>query len=40
FTESFLTLLLGLAPMSDEGIALSEAIETVLAQPHPSMRVL
>ncbi|ROQ65209.1 AAA domain-containing protein [Streptomyces sp. CEV 2-1] len=40
FTESFLTLLLGLAPMSDEGIALSEAIEAVLAEPHPSMRVL
>ncbi|MFB8087327.1 ATP-binding protein [Streptomyces sp. NPDC055992] len=40
FTESFLTLLLGLAPMSDEGIALSEAVEAVLAQPHPSMRVL
>ncbi|MGW6564968.1 ATP-binding protein [Streptomyces sp. NPDC054975] len=40
FTESFLTLLLGLAPMSDEGIALSEAIEAVLLEPHPSMRVL
>lgn len=40
FTESFVALLLGLAPMSDEGIALSEAIEAVLAQPHPSMRVL
>ncbi|MFI5753131.1 ATP-binding protein [Streptomyces sp. NPDC051644] len=40
FTESFLTLLLGLAPMSDEGIALSEAVEAVLAEPHPSMRVL
>ncbi|MET9734579.1 ATP-binding protein [Streptomyces sp. NPDC006458] len=40
FTESFLTLLLGLSPMSDEGIALSEAIEAVLKEPHPSMRVL
>ncbi|MFJ2060360.1 ATP-binding protein [Streptomyces sp. NPDC087908] len=40
FTESFLTLLLGLAPMSEEGIALSEAIETVLLDPNPSMRVL
>ncbi|MFG2645949.1 ATP-binding protein [Streptomyces sp. NPDC048370] len=40
FTESFLTLLLGLAPMSDEGIALSEAIEAVLQEPNPSMRVL
>lgn len=40
FTESFLTLLLGLAPMSDEGIALSEAIEAVLREAQPSMRVL
>jgi hypothetical protein len=40
FTESFLTLLLGLSPMSDEGIALSEAVEAVLKEPHPSMRVL
>ncbi|WP_308437010.1 ATP-binding protein [Streptomyces finlayi] len=40
FTESFLTLLLGLAPMSDEGIALSEAVEAVLAQEGPSMQVL
>ncbi|MFI5634699.1 ATP-binding protein [Streptomyces sp. NPDC051664] len=40
FTESFLTLLLGFSPMEDEGSALSEAIETVLAGPRPSMRVL
>ncbi|WSN72522.1 ATP-binding protein (plasmid) [Streptomyces sp. NBC_01361] len=40
FTESFLTLLLGTSPMDDEGIALSEAIGTVLAEPQPSMRVL
>ncbi|MCX4673669.1 ATP-binding protein [Streptomyces sp. NBC_01381] len=40
FTESFLTLLLGTSPMSDEGIALSEAIASVLAGPRPSMRVL
>lgn len=40
FTESYLTLLLGLSPMSEEGIALSEAIEAVLKEPHPSMRVL
>ncbi|MFG2894922.1 ATP-binding protein [Streptomyces sp. NPDC048248] len=36
-TESFLTLLLGLGPMSDQGIALSEAIEATLAGPAPSM---
>ncbi|MGW7186508.1 ATP-binding protein [Streptomyces sp. NPDC054855] len=40
FTESFLTLLLGMSPMSDEGIALSEAISSVLAAPRASMRVL
>ncbi|GAA3153051.1 hypothetical protein GCM10010449_83720 [Streptomyces rectiviolaceus] len=40
FTESFLTLLLGMSPMSDEGIALSEAISSVLAGPQASMRVL
>ncbi|EST18080.1 ATP-binding protein [Streptomyces roseochromogenus] len=40
FTESFLTLLLGISPMEDDGAALSEAIETVLAGPNPSMRVL
>jgi hypothetical protein len=40
FTESFLTLLLGMSPMDDEGIALSEAIASVLAGPSPSMRVL
>ncbi|ESP95615.1 putative ATP/GTP-binding protein (plasmid) [Streptomyces sp. GBA 94-10 4N24] len=40
FTESFLTLLLGISPMDDEGIALSEAVAYVLAEPNPSMRVL
>ncbi|MFG2437876.1 ATP-binding protein [Streptomyces sp. NPDC048508] len=40
FTESFLTLLLGMSPMDDEGIALSEAIASVLVGPAPSMRVL
>ncbi|MFJ2774702.1 ATP-binding protein [Streptomyces sp. NPDC087300] len=40
FTESFLTLLLGMSPMSDEGIALSEAIASVLAGPRASLRVL
>lgn len=40
FTESFLTLLLGMSPMDDEGIALSEAIASVLAGPAPSLRVL
>ncbi|MFD7747808.1 ATP-binding protein [Streptomyces sp. NPDC059698] len=39
-TESFLTLLLNLSPLSDEGIALSEAIEAVLQDPRPSMRIL
>ncbi|MFJ8405651.1 ATP-binding protein [Streptomyces microflavus] len=39
-TESFLTLLLNLSPLSDEGIALSEAIEAVLKERRPSMRVL
>ncbi|MEU6175887.1 ATP-binding protein [Streptantibioticus parmotrematis] len=40
FTESFLTLLLGINPMDEQGIALSEAIEEVLAGPAPSMRAL
>ncbi|ASY37094.1 MULTISPECIES: ATP-binding protein [unclassified Streptomyces] len=40
YTESFLTLLLGVSPMSVEGVALSEAIETVRTGPRPSMRVL
>ncbi|MGI5262515.1 ATP-binding protein [Streptomyces angustmyceticus] len=39
-TESFLTLLLGVAPMEDAGVALSEAIEAVLAAPAPSMSAL
>ncbi|MGA5564261.1 ATP-binding protein [Streptomyces platensis] len=39
-TESFLTLLLGVAPMSDQGVALSEAIAVVLAGPAPSMATL
>ncbi|MFF3277206.1 ATP-binding protein [Streptomyces chrestomyceticus] len=39
-TESFLTLLLGIAPMDELGVALSEAIETVLAAPQPSMAQL
>ncbi|MFJ9855343.1 ATP-binding protein [Streptomyces sp. NPDC101150] len=39
-TESFLTLLLGLGPMSDQGIVLSEAIEATLAGPAPSMAAL
>ncbi len=38
FTESFLTLL-GMSPMSDERIALSEAITSVLAAPGASLRV-
>ncbi|MGW7006147.1 ATP-binding protein [Streptomyces sp. NPDC054933] len=37
FTESFLTLLLGIPPMDDLGIALSEAIEEVLTHDEPSM---
>ena len=40
FTESFMTLLLGIPPMDDMGIALSEAIEEVLAGPEPSMSAL
>lgn len=40
FTESFLTLLLGISPMEDDGAALSEAIEAVLASPRASMRSL
>lgn len=39
-TESFLTLLLGIGPMSDQGIALSEAIEATLAGSAPSMAAL
>ncbi|MGW8544525.1 ATP-binding protein [Streptomyces albidoflavus] len=37
YTESFLTLLLGVRPMDLEGVALSEAVAAVLAQPNPSM---
>ncbi|NGN63188.1 ATP/GTP-binding protein [Streptomyces sp. A7024] len=37
FTESFLTLLLGVKPMDLEGVALSEAVAAVLARPGPSM---
>ncbi|MFE5711996.1 ATP-binding protein [Streptomyces sp. NPDC056501] len=40
FTESFLTLLLGVRPMDLEGVALSEAVQAVLARPEPSMRAL
>ena len=40
FTESFLTLLLGVRPMDLEGVALSEAVQTVLERPAPSMRAL
>ncbi|EPH40946.1 ATP-binding protein [Streptomyces aurantiacus] len=40
FTESFLTLLLGVRPMDLEGVALSEAVQAVLEQPAPSMRAL
>lgn len=40
FTESFLTLLLGMSPMDDDGIALSEAIESVLSEDSPSLRRL
>ncbi|MFE4019283.1 ATP-binding protein [Streptomyces sp. NPDC059101] len=39
-TESFLTLLLGVAPMEDQGVVLSETIETVLAGANPSMAAL
>ncbi|TBO59456.1 ATP/GTP-binding protein [Streptomyces kasugaensis] len=39
-TESFLTLLLGIGPMSDQGIVLSEAIEATLAGRAPSMAAL
>ncbi|MFI1502669.1 ATP-binding protein [Streptomyces platensis] len=39
-TESFLTLLLGVGPMSDQGIALSEAIEATLAGSTPCMAEL
>ncbi|MEV0604655.1 ATP-binding protein [Streptomyces sp. NPDC050315] len=39
-TESFLTLLLGIAPMDETGVTLSEAIETVLDTPAPSMAAL
>ncbi|WP_327071845.1 ATP-binding protein [Kitasatospora sp. NBC_01302] len=40
FTESFLTLLLGVRPMDLEGVALSEAVAAVLERPVPSMRAL
>jgi hypothetical protein len=40
FTESFLTLLLGVAPMEEQGIALSEAITAVLSRPGASMSLL
>ncbi|MFI5704688.1 ATP-binding protein [Streptomyces xanthochromogenes] len=40
FTESFLTLLLGVRPMDLEGVALSEAVQAVLEGPAPSMRAL
>lgn len=40
FTASFLTLLLGVPPMDDEGVTLSEAIDRVLAGPSPSMHAL
>lgn len=40
FTESFLTLLLGVRPMDLEGVALSEAVQAVLARPEPSIRAL
>ncbi|MCB5910396.1 ATP-binding protein [Streptomyces pinistramenti] len=36
-TESFLTLLLGIAPMSEQGVTLSEAIEATLAGAQPSL---
>ncbi|WP_460113945.1 ATP-binding protein [Streptomyces platensis] len=39
-TESFLTLLLGIGPMSDQGIVLSEAIEATLTGSAPSMAAL
>ncbi|WP_103529039.1 ATP-binding protein [Streptomyces sp. SM12] len=39
-TESFLSLLLGLGPNSDEGAALSEAVDAALAGPDRSMRGL
>ncbi|MCI0686153.1 MAG: ATP-binding protein [Sporichthyaceae bacterium] len=40
YTESFLTLLLGTAPMEVEGIVLAEAIATVVNQPCRSMTAL
>lgn len=39
-TRSFLSLLLGLPSRSEQGSALSEAIDTVLARPEPSLRAL
>ncbi|NUS17264.1 MAG: ATP/GTP-binding protein [Streptomyces sp.] len=39
-TESFLTLLLGVIPMGDEGVVLSEAIATVLERDGASMQAL
>ncbi|MGW5355280.1 ATP-binding protein [Streptomyces sp. NPDC004031] len=38
--ESFLTLLLGVMPMSEEGVVLSEAVAAVLTRPVPSMHLL
>jgi AAA-like domain len=40
YTESFLTLLLGTAPMELEGIVLAEAIAAVVGRPSPSMNGL
>ncbi|SEG85692.1 AAA-like domain-containing protein [Actinacidiphila yanglinensis] len=39
-TESFLTLLLGVIPMSDEGVVLSEAVAAVVAHGGASMQAL
>lgn len=39
-TESFLTLLLGTASMSTEGITLSEAVAETLTRPRPSLNTL
>jgi len=40
YTESFLTLLLGTAPMEVEGIVLAEAIAAVASRPGPTMNAL
>ncbi|WP_143648813.1 ATP-binding protein, partial [Streptomyces alkaliterrae] len=40
YTQSFLTLLLGIAPRSEEGLALREAIGAVLQHRRPSLKVL